>query len=44
LLKNYYDKLLLFGENELELLGENELIYTVGNKVKTRRWIWRQSE
>lgn len=28
----------------MELLGEDELIYSVGNKVKTRRWIWRQSE
>ena len=38
------DTFLPFGENELELLGEDELIYSVGNKVKTRRWIWRQSE
>lgn len=33
-----------FGENEEECLEDGELIYTVGNKVKTRRWIWRQSE
>lgn len=28
------DTFLPFGENELELLGEDELIYSVGNKVK----------
>jgi DNA/RNA-binding domain of Phe-tRNA-synthetase-like protein len=33
-----------FGESEAECLEEKELIYTVGNNVKTRRWIWRQSE
>lgn len=33
-----------FGENEAECLEDGELIYAVGNKVKTRRWIWRQSE
>lgn len=33
-----------FGGNEVECLEEGELIYSVGNKVKTRRWIWRQSE
>lgn len=33
-----------FGETEAETLKEGELIYSVGDKVKTRRWIWRQSE
>ena len=33
-----------FGETEAETLDEGELIYAVGNRVKTRRWIWRQSE
>lgn len=38
------DMFIPFGENEAECLEDGELIYTVGNKVKTRRWIWRQSE
>jgi DNA/RNA-binding domain of Phe-tRNA-synthetase-like protein len=38
------DKFIPFGGNELECLEDGELIYSVGNKVKTRRWIWRQSE
>ena len=33
-----------FGETETEAMPEGELIYTVGQKVRTRRWIWRQSE
>nr|WP_246517071.1 phenylalanine--tRNA ligase beta subunit-related protein [Clostridium aciditolerans] len=33
-----------FGETEAEVLEDGELIYSVGDKVKTRRWIWRQSE
>jgi DNA/RNA-binding domain of Phe-tRNA-synthetase-like protein len=33
-----------FGETEPEFLEDGELIYSVGEKVKTRRWIWRQSE
>ncbi|KAJ52372.1 DNA/RNA-binding domain of Phe-tRNA-synthetase-like protein [Clostridium tetanomorphum] len=38
------DKFIPFGEKEGELLDQGELIYSVGNRVKTRRWIWRQSE
>jgi len=38
------DRFIPFGENEAEILDEGELIYSVGGKVKTRRWIWRQSE
>ena len=33
-----------FGEEQAELLEEGELIYSAGDRVKTRRWIWRQSE
>ena len=38
------DKFLPFGETEIELLEDNELVYTSGNDIRTRRWIWRQSE
>lgn len=38
------DKFIPFGQTEAEVLEKGELIYSVGNKVKTRRWIWRQSE
>jgi DNA/RNA-binding domain of Phe-tRNA-synthetase-like protein len=38
------DKFIPFGENEPELIEGGELIYSVGKKVKTRRWIWRQGE
>lgn len=33
-----------FGESEAEVLDGGELIYSAGDRVKTRRWIWRQSE
>lgn len=32
------------GETETENLPEGELVYVSGNTVKTRRWVWRQSE
>ncbi|MFQ6792299.1 MAG: B3/4 domain-containing protein [Thomasclavelia sp.] len=32
------------GENQEEVLPPKELIYVSGHTVKTRRWIWRQSE
>lgn len=38
------DLFIPFGESQEERLEQGELIYSVGNKVKTRRWIWRQSE
>lgn len=38
------DKFIPFGQNEPEHLDDGELIYSVGEMVKTRRWIWRQSE
>ncbi|MBV7272464.1 hypothetical protein JMF89_07200 [Clostridiaceae bacterium UIB06] len=41
---NEGDLFIPFGETEAETLKEGELIYSVGDKVKTRRWIWRQSE
>lgn len=38
------DRFIPFGETQEEILETGELIYSVGDKVKTRRWIWRQSE
>nr|WP_312985019.1 phenylalanine--tRNA ligase beta subunit-related protein [Clostridioides sp.] len=38
------DKFIPFGETEPEFIEGGELIYSVGDKVKTRRWIWRQGE
>jgi DNA/RNA-binding domain of Phe-tRNA-synthetase-like protein len=38
------DRFVPFGGQEEEQLEQGELIYSVGDKVKTRRWIWRQSE
>ncbi|WP_455544237.1 B3/B4 domain-containing protein [Intestinibacter sp.] len=38
------DKFIPFGEVEAEILDKGELVYAVGDKVRTRRWIWRQSE
>ncbi len=38
------DTFLPFGCEEREVMPEGELVYTVGNEVRTRRWIWRQSE
>lgn len=35
------DKFVLFGEIDVELMEEGELIYLVGDMVKIRRWIWR---
>lgn len=41
---NEGDLFLPFGEKEEETLPAGELVYAVGNRIKTRRWIWRQSE
>ena len=38
------DSFIPFGECDCESVPEGELIYTVGTKVRTRRWTWRQSE
>ena len=33
-----------FGETETEKPDPDELVYARGNSVKTRKWIWRQSD
>lgn len=33
-----------FGADRAELLEPGELVYVRGSQVRTRRWIWRQSE
>lgn len=33
-----------FGETEKEMLEAGELVYASGNIIKTRKWIWRQSD
>jgi DNA/RNA-binding domain of Phe-tRNA-synthetase-like protein len=38
------DVFLPFGATEYEKVDEGELIFTSGNVVQTRKWIWRQSE
>ena len=38
------DSFIPFGETEAEQMPAGELIYTVGTRVRTRHWIWRQSE
>lgn len=38
------DSFLPFGETERERPDSGELVYASGHIVKTRRWIWRQSE
>ena len=38
------DRFTPFGSNEQEIPDPGELVYVSGNTVKTRRWIWRQSE
>lgn len=32
------------GSSEIEKPDEGEVVYAVGNEVRTRRWAWRQSE
>lgn len=38
------DTFVAFGETQEEKPEPNELLYVAGNEVRTRRWIWRQSE
>jgi len=38
------DRFTSFGSDEPEIPDPSELVYVSGNIVKTRRWIWRQSE
>lgn len=33
-----------FGGGEPEVPDQGELVYAAGNHIKTRKWIWRQSE
>lgn len=38
------DVFIPLGTEETEILEDGELIYSAGDNVRTRRWIWRQSE
>lgn len=38
------DKFLPFGANEFEDVPLGELVFTSGNEIQTRQWLWRQSE
>ncbi len=38
------DTFVPFGADQAETPDADELIYAVGNQVRTRRWTWRQSE
>lgn len=38
------DRFLPFGAEDYESVDENELVFTSGNIVQTRKWVWRQSE
>ena len=38
------DSFLPMGETQAELMPEGELVYVSGRTVKTRRWLWRQSD
>ncbi|MDR0879770.1 MAG: hypothetical protein LBN09_03590 [Clostridioides sp.] len=38
------DRFTPFGEIESESIDMDELVYAIGDTIKTRRWIWRQGE
>lgn len=38
------DTFVPMGSTEVEQLDEGEVVYAVGNEVRTRRWAWRQSD
>ncbi|WP_240842772.1 B3/4 domain-containing protein [Acidaminobacter sp. JC074] len=38
------DIFLPFGQTEFEAMPQGEMIFTSGNEVQTRYWLWRQSE
>ena len=38
------DTFIPFGGEEPEMPEQDELVYASGNMIKTRKWIWRQSE
>lgn len=40
---NEKDSFLPFGSDVEETTDHNEVIYAVGNQVRTRQWTWRQS-
>lgn len=43
-LTKHGDKFLAFGASEFEQVPEGELVFTSGNEIQTRQWLWRQSE
>ncbi|HAS74601.1 MAG TPA: hypothetical protein DCS67_10700 [Clostridiales bacterium UBA8960] len=43
-LSNEGDLFLPFGETEYESVAPGEMVFTSGNIVQTRQWLWRQSE
>lgn len=38
------DRFLPFGAEDYEPVDEDELVFTSGNIIQTRKWVWRQSE
>jgi len=38
------DVFIPFGQADPEILEEEELVYASGSNIKTRKWIWRQSD
>lgn len=38
------DKFLPFGESDYEVVAPGEVVFTSGNSVQTRQWLWRQSQ
>ena len=38
------DTFMPMGETQTEVMPDGELVYVSGHTVKTRRWLWRQSE
>lgn len=38
------DQFTPFGQNTPEIVEENELVYADDREIRTRRWIWRQSD
>lgn len=38
------DSFLPMGETQAEVMPDGELVYVSGHTVKTRRWLWRQSD
>ena len=38
------DLFIPFGQTDPEMIEEEELVYASGSNIKTRKWIWRQSD